>query len=61
MRIAFTLREHIFVISEINIQQRQDPMSEESNLVLEEMEEGSTRMDTHYFLRGWVQGIVKNY
>ena len=47
VRIAFTLREHILVISEISIQQRQDPMSEESDLVLEETEGGSTRTDMH--------------
>ena len=47
--IVFTLRAHILVISEISIQQRQDPMSEESDLALEEMEGGSTRMDTHFF------------
>ena len=46
VRVAFTLREHILVISEISIQQRQDPMSEESDLALEETEGGSTRMDT---------------
>ena len=45
VRIAFALREHILVISEISIQQRQDPMSEESNLALEETEGGSTRTD----------------
>ena len=46
VRIAFTLYEHILVILEIGIQQRQNPMSEESDLALEETEEGSTRMDT---------------
>ena len=44
--IAFTLREHILVISGIGNQQRQDPMSEESDLALKEMEGGSTRTDT---------------
>ena len=43
VRIAVTLREHIFVISEINLQQRQDPVSKESDLALEKMEGGSTR------------------
>ena len=39
--IVFTLREHILVTSEISIQQRQDPMSEETDLALEETEGGS--------------------
>ena len=47
VRIVFTLLEHILVISEISIQQRQDPVNEESDLALGEMEGGSTRTDTH--------------
>ena len=49
VRIALTLREHILVISDISIQQRQDQMSKESYLALEEIEGGSTRTDTRYF------------
>ena len=39
VHIVFTLCEHTLVISEISIQQTRDPMSEENNLALEEMEE----------------------
>ena len=39
IRIVFTPRERILVISEISIQQRQDPMSKECDLALEEVEE----------------------
>ena len=49
VHIVFTLLEHILVISEISIQQRQDQISKESDLALEETEGESTRMDTCYF------------
>ena len=55
VRIAFTLHEHILVILEIGIQQRQNPMSEESDLALEETEENGHALVS---LRGWVQDIT---
>ena len=39
-------------------------MSEESDIALEEIKEGSTRMDTRWFFKGLGSGyklIVKNY
>ena len=49
VRIVFTLREHILVISEISIQQRQDSMSEENDLTLEETEGGNYEPDLYYY------------
>ena len=59
VRIAFTLREHILVISEISIQQRQDLMSKESDLALEEMEGDQLEWTRVTFFKGLGSGYSK--
>ena len=59
MHIAFTLREHNLVISEISIQQRHDPVSEESDLTLEEMKGDQLERTCVSFFKGLSSGYSK--